>query len=70
MTSEPQTLASEAAQEWGIDFDAIGDPHHEVREICKERGWLELFYNEDAGHLTDRPWLVTPRATTSRECWL
>jgi hypothetical protein len=45
ITSEPQTLASEAALCWGLDFPLIGDPHHEIADQCRQRGWLDLYVN-------------------------
>lgn len=45
ITSEPQTLAGEAAESWGLDFPLIGDPHHEIADACRERGWLDLYVN-------------------------
>jgi peroxiredoxin len=45
VTSEPQTLASEAGESWGLDFPLIGDPHHEIANQCRERGWLDLYVN-------------------------
>ena len=45
ITSEPQTLASEAGESWGLDFPLIGDPHHEIAGQCRERGWLDLYVN-------------------------
>ncbi len=45
VTSEPQSLAERAPQEWKLDFACIGDPHHEIADTCRERGWLELFVN-------------------------
>ena len=45
ITSEPQTLASEARESWGLDFPLIGDPHHEIADQCRERGWLDLYVN-------------------------
>jgi len=47
VTSEPQTLASEAAESWGLDFALVGDPHHEIADLCRERGWLDLYVNEN-----------------------
>ena len=32
MTSEPQSLATEASKTWEIGFPCIGDPHHEIRD--------------------------------------
>jgi len=45
ITSEPQTLASEAAVSWGLEFALVGDPHHEIADQCRERGWLDLYVN-------------------------
>lgn len=45
VTSESQTLASEAERDWELDFPSIGDPHHEIADECRERGWLHLFIN-------------------------
>ena len=61
VTSEPQTLATEAEEEWETQFPIVGDPHHEVREECSERGWLDIYYNEDAGHLRERKWASHPK---------
>ena len=60
VTSEPQTLATEAEEEWETKFPMVGDPHHEIREACSERGWLDVFFNEDAGHLRERKWASHP----------
>lgn len=57
VTSEPQSLATEAEEEWELNFSAIGDPHHEILGICRERGWLDLFVNENTGHMQEaRSW--------------
>lgn len=48
ITSEPQRLASLAQETWELAFEAIGDPHHEISDTCRERGLLELFVNEKA----------------------
>ena len=61
VTSEPQTLATEAEEEWETRFPIVGDPHHEIREECSDRGWLDVFYNEDAGHLRERKWASHPK---------
>ncbi|MGB0693259.1 MAG: hypothetical protein ACPGPD_11115 [Pseudomonadales bacterium] len=61
VTSEPQTLATEAEVEWETHFPIVGDPHHEIREECSERGWLDVFFNEDAGHLRERKWASHPK---------
>ena len=55
ISSEPQTLASEAGQSWGLDFPMIGDPHHEIADACRQRGWLDLYVNtsgEQSGSFT------------------
>lgn len=46
ISSEPQALSSRAQAEWKLDFESVGDPHHEIRDLCRERGWLDLFFNE------------------------
>ena len=57
VTSEPQSLATEAEGEWKLNFSAIGDPHHEILAGCRERGWLDLFVNENTGHMKEaRSW--------------
>ena len=61
ITSEPQSLAVEAEDSWELTFPIIGDPHHEIREQCKNRGWLDVFYNEDYGHLRTRAWASHPK---------
>lgn len=61
VTSEPQTLATEAEEQWETRFPIVGDPHHEIREECSERGWLDVFYNEDDGHLRERKWASHPK---------
>jgi len=61
VTSEPQTLATEAEEEWEVGFPIVGDPHHEIREECSKRGWLDVFYNEDSGHLRERKWASHPK---------
>ena len=46
ISSEPQTLSSRAQSEWRLGFESVGDPHHEIADLCRERGWLDLFFNE------------------------
>lgn len=46
ISSEPQALAGRAASEWNLDFESVGDPHHEIAGACRQRGWLDLFVNE------------------------
>ncbi len=61
ITSEPHSLAVEAESAWGISIPVIGDPHHEIREDLKSRGWLTIFYNTDYGHLRERDWVSHPK---------
>ncbi len=61
ITSEPHALAIEAEEAWNLNFPIVGDPHHEIRKICAERDWLDLFYNENAGHLRNRKWTSHPK---------
>jgi hypothetical protein len=61
ITSEPHSLASEAEDAWHMSIPVIGDPHHEIREDLKARAWLDIFYNEDAGHLRERSWASHPK---------
>jgi len=60
ITSEPHSLAVEAEDAWHMDIPVIGDPHHEIRTDLSERGWLEVFYNADYGHLRERTWASHP----------
>lgn len=61
ITSEPQTLATEAEEDWEIGFPAVGDPHHEIREVCRDRGLVDVYFNENYGHLRNRPWASHPK---------
>jgi len=51
ISSEPQALAGRAATDWQLDFETLGDPHHEISGACRERGWIDLFVNERLGFL-------------------
>lgn len=46
ISSEPQALATRAADDWHLDFETVGDPHHEIANACRDRGWVDLFVNE------------------------
>ena len=61
LTSEPQTLATEASEAWELGFPCVGDPHHEIKDGCRDRGWLNLFANKDYGHLRRRSWASHPK---------
>jgi hypothetical protein len=60
ITSEPHSLAVEAESAWDMSIQVIGDPHHEIRKDLKARGWLDIFFNEDYGHLRNRGWADHP----------
>ena len=45
ITSEPQRLADNAKENWELNFETLGDPHHEISAECVERDWLELIIN-------------------------
>ena len=60
ITSEPQSLAQEAEAAWDLSFPIVGDPHHEVRKHLQSRGWLDVFFNANDGHLRNRSWTSHP----------
>lgn len=45
VTSEPQRLADDTRADWQLNFEVLGDPHHEISGACRERDWLDLFVN-------------------------
>jgi hypothetical protein len=47
ITSEPQRLGCQAAEEWDLAFETVGDPHHEILGTCRDRALLDLFVNTD-----------------------
>ena len=49
ITSEPQTLARNAEEDWETGLVHVGDPHQEIAGACAERGWLSLFINDRVG---------------------
>ena len=53
ITSEPQRLAAMAQDEWSLDFESVGDPHHEISGACQDRGWLKVIINNQTGHLVN-----------------
>ncbi len=64
ITSEPQTLARNAQEDWETGLVHIGDPHHEISAACAERGWLSLFVNEFGHREAERPtsdWVAHPK---------
>jgi len=64
VTSEPQSLATEASEGWELGFPCVGDPHHEILGACRERGWLDLFVNAGSGlseFSETRSWIAHPK---------
>lgn len=51
ISGEPQALSDRAQAAWELDFDSVGDPHHEIADDCRERGWLDLFVNPRLGFI-------------------
>lgn len=61
ITSEPQSLATEAEDDWEFGFPAVGDPHHEITETLRDRDLVEIYANENYGHLRHRSWASHPK---------
>ncbi len=61
ITSEPQSLATEAEEAWELGFPVVGDPHHEILATLRERKWINVYFNENIGHLTNRTWASHPK---------
>lgn len=61
VTSEPQSLASEARQTWSLSFECVGDPHHEILASCRARGWLDLTLMEPTLLEQARSWVAHPK---------
>lgn len=53
VTSEPQRLADLAREGWELNFETVGDPHHEISSLCQQRGWLELIVNTETALFDD-----------------
>lgn len=60
VTSEPQSLATEAEKEWELGFASVGDPHHEILGVCRDRGWLDLFRQSAEALQRERAWVSHP----------
>ncbi|MEM9406836.1 MAG: hypothetical protein AAGA81_12440 [Acidobacteriota bacterium] len=39
-------MADQAREDWGLNFESVGDPHQEISRTCSERGWLTLHTND------------------------
>ena len=81
ITSEPQRLADQAKASWDLNYEAIGDLHHEISGACRERGLLEIYVNErtellvsaagQSGNTGDEKTVKYShsKATSGRACW-
>ena len=47
ITSEPQTLATRARDDWQTQIEHVGDPHQEIAADARARGWLDLRVQEN-----------------------
>ena len=63
ITSEPQSLARNAQEDWATGIEHVGDPHQEIAGACKDRGWLSLFvYDLGTGFAFDElSWASHPK---------
>lgn len=61
ITSEPQSLARNAQDDWETTLEHVGDPHHEIASACAERGWLSLFSNKWGDGLLESEWRSHPK---------
>jgi len=62
ITSEPQSLATNAQQDWDTGMVHVGDPHQEILAVCRERGWLSLFTNDWGDRVVGLiPWVSHPK---------
>ena len=61
VTSEPQSLGTEAGQAWELGYPCVGDPHHEIKDVLRQRGLVNVFANVNSGHLWMRPWASHPK---------
>jgi hypothetical protein len=63
VTSEPQSLARNAQDDWETGFEHVGDPHQEILAQCSDRGWLSLFTNDWGDDLVagDLDWVSHPK---------
>jgi len=63
ITSEPQSLATNAQEDWKTGLVHVGDPHQEIADRCASRGWLSLFKNEfpDRARRSLSGWVSHPK---------
>ena len=60
ITSEPQSLADEAQQDWELSYQVVGDPHHEIRDELAAREVVDIYRNEEFDVL-GREWASHPK---------
>jgi hypothetical protein len=63
ITSEPQSLAGNAQEDWETGIEHVGDPHQEIAAACAGRGWLTLFTNDWGGDIVESgpTWVSHPK---------
>jgi hypothetical protein len=62
ITSEPQSLARNAQEDWKTGIEHVGDPHQEILGSCRDRGWLSLFTTHWSADLVGGvSWVSHPR---------
>jgi hypothetical protein len=63
ITSEPQSLATNAQEDWETGIVHVGDPHQEIAGECARRGWLSLFTDHFPGQQEDAvaSWVSHPK---------
>lgn len=62
VTSEPQSLARNAQEDWETGLEHVGDPHQEILGACRDRGWISLFTNDWGGGFVGRlSWVSHPK---------
>ena len=63
ITSEPQSLAGNAQNDWETGLEHVGYPHQEIAGACADRGWLILFTNDWGGEIVESgpTWVSDPK---------
>ncbi len=61
VTSEPQTLARNAQEDWQTGLEHVGDPHQEIAGACAQRGWLSLFTADWGDEFLVKEWVSHPK---------
>lgn len=61
ITSEPQSLARQAQEDWQTSMTHVGDPHHEILATCQDRGWLSVYIADWGKELVTTEWTSHPK---------